>query len=47
MIRIIKTFIAVHKERRERSFLSSSRVRPTNMGTVPMGFRTENRAAKR
>jgi hypothetical protein len=46
-IRIINTFIAVHKEILERSFLVSFCVRPTKMGTVPIGFKTEKRATNR
>jgi hypothetical protein len=42
-----KTFIAVHKEILERSCLVSFCVSPTNIGTVPIGFNTEKRAAKR
>jgi hypothetical protein len=46
-IRIINTFIAVHNEIRERSFLVSEWVSPTKMGTVPIGFNTENNAANK
>jgi hypothetical protein len=46
MIKIKKTSIAVQSAMRERSFLSSSWVSPTKMGTVPMGLITENKAAK-
>ena len=45
--KMIQTSIAVQSEIRERSFLSSSCVNPTKIGTVPMGFKTENRAKKR
>jgi hypothetical protein len=46
-IRIINTFIAVHNEILERSFFVSDCVSPTKMGTVPIGFNTENSAANR
>jgi hypothetical protein len=46
-IRIIKTLIAVHNEILERSFFVSDMVSPTKIGTVPIGFNTENSAAKR
>jgi hypothetical protein len=46
-IRMINTSIAVHNEIRERSFLESVWVRPTKIGTVPIGFNTENRAANK
>ena len=46
IIKIKKTFIAVQSEIRERSFLSSSKVSPTKIGTVPIGLITEKRAAK-
>ena len=46
MIKIRNTLIAVHREIRERSFLSSSKVKPTKIGTVPIGLITENKAAK-
>ena len=47
IIKIRKTLIAVHNEIRERSFSSSSMVKPTKIGTVPMGLITENKAANK
>ena len=46
IMRIKNTFIAVQREIRERSFLSSSCVSPTKIGTVPIGLITEKSAAK-
>jgi hypothetical protein len=46
-IRIRKTFTAVHNEILERSFSLSLWVSPTKIGTVPIGFNTENKAANK
>ena len=46
-IRIMNTFIAVHNEMRERSFLESDWVSPTKIGTVPIGLSTEKSAANK
>jgi hypothetical protein len=35
----MNTLIAVHKEILDRSLASSSIVRPTKIGTVPIGFK--------
>jgi hypothetical protein len=43
----MNTLIAVHKEILDRSLASSSIVRPTKIGTVPIGFKTENKAANK
>ncbi len=37
----------VQSEIRERSLMSSCWVKPTKIGTVPIGFNTENKAKKR
>jgi hypothetical protein len=47
IIKIMNTLIAVHKEILDRSLASSSIVRPTKIGTVPIGFKTENKAANK
>jgi hypothetical protein len=39
IIKIMNTLIAVHKEILDRSLASSSIVRPTKIGTVPIGFK--------
>lgn len=44
---MIKTLRAVHKEVLEISFLVYPSVNPTKIGTVPMGFKTENKAANK
>jgi hypothetical protein len=46
-IRIINTLIAVYNEIRDRSCLVSVWVSPTKIGTVPIGFNTENNPANR
>jgi hypothetical protein len=43
----MNTLIAVHKEILDRSLASSSIVRPTKIRTVPIGFKTENKAANK
>jgi len=47
IIRIRNTFMEVHNEILEHSCLESPCVRPTNIGTVPMGFNTENKATNK
>ena len=44
---MIKTLIAVQSEIRDLSFLESCCVNPTKIGTVPIGLRTENKAANK
>lgn len=39
--------MAVHKEVLESSAFEYPSVNPTNIGTVPIGFRTENKAANK
>ncbi|MNR54714.1 hypothetical protein D3C85_1749470 [compost metagenome] len=47
MIRIKNTFMEVHNEILEHSCLESPWVRPTKIGTVPIGFNTENKATNK
>lgn len=44
---MIKTLMAVHREIRDLSFCESCCVSPTKIGTVPIGFNTENKAANK
>ena len=46
-IKMIKTLIAVQSEILERSFFVSFCVNPTKIGTVPIGFNTENSATNK